>query len=88
MEEPAADVFDGGDPKAPQIDIKALHAKIGALKTGERFFRKCAQQGRSAERKTMINRPPPPLQITRQASALGPVKKALINPGGIYSEIP
>ena len=34
----------------------------------------------------MIDRTPP-LPITRQASALGLVKEALINPGGIYSEV-
>ena len=34
----AADAFDGGDPKAPPIDIKALHARIGALRLGNDFL--------------------------------------------------
>ena len=29
--ERAADAFDGGGPKEPPVDIKALHAKIGEL---------------------------------------------------------
>ena len=36
--ERAADAFDDGDLKAPAIDIKALHARIGALRLGNDFL--------------------------------------------------
>ncbi|MDA3495964.1 IS3 family transposase [Acinetobacter bereziniae] len=40
----------------PEIDLKALHAKIGhqALQIG--FFRRCAQKNRAAERQKMIDK--------------------------------
>ena len=44
---------------------------------GERFFRKCAYQGRPADRKTMINRTHR-LPITRQAEALG-ISRCTVN---------
>ena len=40
--ERAADVFGGADPPKP-VDLQPLHAKIGQLTAGERFFRTRAQ---------------------------------------------
>ena len=37
LERPA-DASDDGDPKVPAIDIKALHARIGALRLGNDFL--------------------------------------------------
>src|SRR4030088_1232105 len=56
LQEGAADVFGNGNGVAhPTVDVKSLHAKIGA-DAGERFFRRSARQSRSAERKAMIDR--------------------------------
>jgi len=63
-------VFEGGAQKeSPPIDLKALHAKIGELMLDNDFFKRCAQQSRPAERKTMIDRTHR-LSITRQTEAL------------------
>ena len=73
LEGGAADVFDGGSgsaPPAPAVDVKQLHAKIGELTLGERFFRGRAHQGGIAERKTMIDRGHA-LSVTKQAEVVG-----------------
>ena len=75
------EVFDGAVKQAAvsEIDVTALHAKIGQL-TLERFFRGGAQEGRSiAERKTMIDRAHR-LSVSRQAKLLG------ISRGSVYSQ--
>ncbi len=42
----------GGNGAAqPAIDVKSLHAKIGELTAGERFFGRSARQSRFAEHK-------------------------------------
>ena len=67
------EVFDGGVKKAAvaEIDVTALHAKIGQLTLEKRLFRGCAQHGRSiAERKTMIDHEHR-LSLSRQARLLG-----------------
>src|ERR1700675_3844503 len=72
LEDGAADVFGpgGGNGAAqPAVDMKSLHAKIGELARGKRFFRGSAQQGGIAERKAMIDREHE-LSITRQAKVL------------------
>ncbi|MEZ0303085.1 MAG: IS3 family transposase [Hyphomicrobiaceae bacterium] len=77
--EGAAGVF-GTEPKADAadpIDVKTLHAKIGELTLTNDFLFRCAQQGRPAERQTMIDRNHD-LPITRQAKALG------ISRGSVY----
>jgi len=59
LEGGAADVFGdghGSTEAAPTVDVKQLHAKIGQLTLGDRFFRGRAHQGGIAERKTMIDR--------------------------------
>ncbi|MGH8291508.1 MAG: IS3 family transposase [Steroidobacteraceae bacterium] len=69
--EGAAGVF-GGDPNAqtaPAVDLKTLHAKIGELALENDFLGRCAQQGRHAERKAMIDRSHE-LSVTRQAELL------------------
>ena len=71
----AADVFGpgGGNGTAqPAVDVKSLHAKIGAL-----TFGRSAQHSRPAERKAMIDRTHD-LPITRQARALN------ISRGSVY----
>ncbi|MCP5131842.1 MAG: IS3 family transposase [Pseudomonadales bacterium] len=68
--ERSADVFDGAQPKEPPVDVKTLHAKIGELTLENGFFRRRAQQGGIAERKTMIDREHK-LPISQQAKALG-----------------
>ena len=45
-----------GKSSEPEVDLKTLHAKIGELTPGERFFIGCARQGRASERKAMIDR--------------------------------
>ena len=61
----------GGSAQAsPSVDVKALHAKIGELTLGERFFRGRAQQGGIAERKAMIDRDHE-LSVTKQAEVVG-----------------
>ena len=54
---------------SPAIDVKTLHAKIGGADLGERFFVRCAHQGRPAERKAMIDRTHD-LPLARQAALL------------------
>ncbi|HEY1256666.1 MAG TPA: IS3 family transposase [Terracidiphilus sp.] len=70
--EGAAGVF--GEAKAAPadelVDVKTLHAKIGALALENGFFRRGAHQGRVVERKAMID-PEHDLPITQQAEALG-----------------
>ena len=76
--ERAVDVFGGADPPKP-VDLQPLHAKIGQLTAGKRFFRTCAQgavgpllangQGGIAERKMMINRDDK-LPVSQQAKLL------------------
>ncbi|WP_414674830.1 IS3 family transposase [Limnobacter sp.] len=68
--ERAAEVF-GNEvrPDGPPVDMKALHAKIGELALENGFFRTCAHQSGSAERKAMIDRRHK-LPIRRQAGAL------------------
>ena len=59
LEGGAVDVFgpgSGATPAAPPVDLKALHAKIGELDLGERYFRGRTQQGGIAKRKAMIDR--------------------------------
>jgi putative transposase len=78
--EGAAEVFatsSSGRPSTPEVDIKALHAKIGELTLENDFFRKCARQGGIAERKAMINRDHD-LPRTRQAAVLN------ISRGSLY----
>jgi hypothetical protein len=68
----AAGVFGSGaagTASTPVVDLKVLHAKIGELALGERFFGRRAQQGRHAERKAMIDRGHK-LALTRQAKLL------------------
>nr|WP_306263363.1 IS3 family transposase [Pararhizobium sp. IMCC3301] len=66
--------------KAPEIDVKSLHAKIGQLTLENGFFRRSARQGRSsAERKEMTDRNHK-LSLTRQADLLG------ISRGSLYYE--
>ncbi|WP_099092664.1 IS3 family transposase [Acinetobacter larvae] len=55
--EQSSSIFDQACPnKEPDIDLKALHAKIGhqALQIG--FFRGCAQKNRATERQKMIDK--------------------------------
>jgi len=59
----------GGSTAQPAIDVKSLHAKIGELTLGERFFRGRAHQGGIAERKAMIDREHD-LPISKQAEVL------------------
>jgi putative transposase len=54
---------------SPPVDLKVLHAKIGELTLGERFFGTRARQGRHAERKAMIDGAHD-VPIVRQAEAL------------------
>lgn len=51
-------MFDGGaaDRKEDGPDLKMLHAKIGQQALEIDFFKRRAQQGGIAERKTMIDR--------------------------------
>src|SRR6202030_3078381 len=75
----AVDVFatsGHGKSPTPEVDIKSLHAKIGELTLEERFFRKCAQQGGFAERKTMIDRAHD-LPLTKQAETLNISRRSL-----------
>ena len=79
-QEGAAGVFGSEartDAAAPPIDLKSLHAKIGELALENDFFVRCAQQGRPAERKAMINREHD-LPIASQAKALN------ISRGSVY----
>ena len=69
----AAGVFGSGaagPETAPVVDLKMLHAKIGAIGAGERFLGRRAQQGRHAERKAMIERGHE-LPVARRAKLLG-----------------
>src|SRR3954454_15706807 len=55
--EGAAGLFDrGAAERAPAVDLKVLHAKIGELTLENDFFGRCARQGGVAERKAMIER--------------------------------
>ncbi|WP_372454370.1 IS3 family transposase [Burkholderia catarinensis] len=58
LQERAADVFGttGSPPTEPPVDVKTLHAKIGQLTLENGFFVRSARQGRTAERKAMIDR--------------------------------
>ena len=69
--EGAAGVFglDRSEAVSPVVDVKVLHAKIGRVNAGERFFGRRGQQGRFAERKAMIDRGHA-LPVTRQAQVL------------------
>src|ERR1700720_1737898 len=60
LEASASEIFGpgGGTPATPAVDVKSLHAKIGELTLESEFFRRRAQQGGMAERKTMIDREP------------------------------
>src|SRR6478735_7008273 len=71
LEASASEIFGpgGGTPATPAVDVKSLHAKIGELTLGERFFRRRAHQGGMAERKAMIDREHD-LPITKQAEIL------------------
>ena len=71
--------FDGQtEPAGPVIDVKTLHARIGALTLVNEFFFRSARQGRTvAERKTMIDHVHA-LPITRQAWELA------ISRGSVY----
>jgi len=66
----AADVFGAGStaPITPAVDVKSLHAKIGAL-TLENDFLEERSPRRIAERKAMIDRDHD-LPITKQAEVL------------------
>jgi putative transposase len=64
--------FGNGKSPTPEVDIKSLHAKIGELT----LFRKCAQQGGFAERKTMIDREHD-LPLTKQAKTLNISRRSL-----------
>jgi hypothetical protein len=71
----------GALPSAPEpaVDVKVLHAKIGALTLAIRHFGRCARDGRTvAERKALIDRAHA-LPLARQAQQLG------IGRGSIYS---
>ncbi|NPT38493.1 IS3 family transposase [Paraburkholderia xenovorans] len=54
----AADVFGaaGAPSSEPPVDVKTLHAKIGQLTLENDFLFRSAWQGRTAERKAMIDR--------------------------------
>ncbi|HME24442.1 MAG TPA: IS3 family transposase [Acetobacteraceae bacterium] len=54
---------------APGVDLRVLHAKIGELTLENDFLGRCAQQGRPAERKAMIDRDHE-LPLARQAELL------------------
>ncbi|WP_136623864.1 IS3 family transposase [Bradyrhizobium centrolobii] len=72
LQEAAAEVFGAGGgnrTSEPAVDVKTLHAKIGELTLENGFFRRRAQQSRSAERKAMIDREHG-LPITKQAEVL------------------
>ncbi|MFM9152511.1 MAG: IS3 family transposase [Methylocystis sp.] len=75
----AADVFgpEKSDEKAPSVDIKSLHAKIGELTLENDFLGSRAHKSGFAERKEMINRDHK-LPLTRQAELLN------ISRGAIY----
>ncbi|MCH2078892.1 MAG: IS3 family transposase [Rhodobacteraceae bacterium] len=76
------DVFDDKPKasKAPEIDVKSLHAKIGQLTLENDFLGRSARQGRSvAERKEMTDRDHN-LSLARQAELLG------ISRGSLYYE--
>ncbi|MFY9826250.1 MAG: IS3 family transposase [Thermoanaerobaculia bacterium] len=80
LEGGAADVFGpgGGNGAAqPAVDVKSLHAKIGALTLENDFLGRSAQQGGIAERKAMIDREHN-LPITKQADVL------CISRGSVY----
>src|SRR3954447_2663763 len=69
LQEGAAGVFGcaaGVGANTPTVDVKSLHAKIGALTL---VFGRSAQQGGIAERKAMIDREHD-LPITKQAKVL------------------
>ena len=74
----AAQLFGAGTGQAEKpVDMKVLHAKIGELALGERFFRVRAHEGGIAGRKAMIDRAHK-LPLARQAKAVG------ISRGSIY----
>ena len=80
LEGGAADVFGpgGGDGvMQPTVDVKSLHAKIGALTLENDFLEGAARQSRPVERKAMIDRAHD-LPITKQAAALN------ISRGSVY----
>nr|WP_175948812.1 IS3 family transposase [Burkholderia pyrrocinia] len=58
LQERAADVFGtaGAPSSEPPVDVKTLHAKIGQLTLENDFLFRSARQGRTAERKAMIDR--------------------------------
>ncbi|HVP09660.1 MAG TPA: IS3 family transposase [Phycisphaerae bacterium] len=69
--EGAVSVFGGARGAAePSVDLKDLHAKIGELTLQNDFLFRCAQQGRIAERKAMIDRGHE-LALATQARLLG-----------------
>ena len=71
-------MFGAGTGQAEKpVDMKVLHAKIGELALGERFFRVRAHEGGIAGRKAMIDRDHK-LPLARQAKAVG------ISRGSIY----
>ncbi|RQS03505.1 IS3 family transposase [Burkholderia sp. Bp8998] len=72
LQERAADVFGvAGVPSSePPVDLKALHAKIGQLTLENDFLFRSARQGRTAERKAMIDRTHA-LPVSRQTRLVG-----------------
>ncbi|MGK8198476.1 IS3 family transposase [Burkholderia cepacia] len=72
LQERAADVFGtAGSPSTePPVDVKTLHAKIGQLTLENGFFVRSARQGRTAERKAMIDRAHA-LPVSRQTKLVG-----------------
>ncbi|RXV64500.1 IS3 family transposase [Burkholderia stabilis] len=72
LQERAADVFGAaGTPSSePPVDLKALHAKIGQLTLENDFLFRSARQGRTAERKAMIDRTHA-LPVSQQTQLVG-----------------
>ncbi|WP_432207388.1 IS3 family transposase [Burkholderia pyrrocinia] len=72
LQERAADVFGttGVPSSEPPVDVKTLHAKIGQLTLENGFFVRSARQGRTAERKAMIDRTHA-LPVCRQTRLVG-----------------
>ena len=78
LQDRAAQLFGAGTGQVEKpVDMKVLHAKIGELAVGERFFRGRAHEGGIAGRKAMIDRDHK-LPLARQAKAVG------ISRGSIY----
>jgi hypothetical protein len=80
-QEPVAEVFQTGNTRAltPPMDVKVLHPKVRRFSAGERFFGRRAQQGVTAERKTMIIREHA-LPVRRQIRLVGIVRSRAYHP--------